>query len=635
MNPSDPYSPLPSPQGFARTREALGLALSRALREGMSRMAGDLERRADSQADLQERRALLQAAELLSQEALVRSARVPEELARRALRYLERSRTHPDGLALVEHEALEIQILAGTLAAAIRSEGGSAYERFAGRVRRLVAGEWHEDDINPLGATVIAASVATALSGVARTGGARLALRQVVAARLARPISALIASADAQLEAAGVAPAVVPAMPAAPAGVIASAPAVVDVPPPASPATEPGSGSGSAPRGSAPRGDNEPAATTSPEIEDPSGAIGMAAASRDAARVGQAPLSMLPAPQVPAAGARLLASVSATAPDPIAFATASGLAPYTRDARAAYFAQARKGLRDSGASAGEIGVVDVVAAMFDYVVDDVRVPETVKPLIWRLQHPSLSLALLDAGYLGEEPRSLRRLIENVGAIAVAFADELGRDGDLFRRLDTVVRTVEVVAGALKSRSSAIARQVEREYLRAASEMGRLVEQVTSERLALESPARRPNRRNYAHRPSLERERIVTEKIRSLIDSRLQGVDLPESVRDFLEKVWLRHLRSAALRSGEDSTEFAVALQVVDDLVWSLDMREARSRRELAERIPPLIRLIGQGVSAIGASDDEYRAFFDELFLIHLRRIQRDGRRSLPGEAPPG
>ena len=626
MNPSDPYSPLPSPQGFARTREALGLALSRALREGVARMARDLERRAESQADLQERRALLQAAESLSQEAIVRSARVPEELARRALRYLERSRTNPDGLALVEHEALEIQILAGTLAAAIRSEGGSTYERFAGRVRRLVAGQWHDDDVNPLGATVIAASLATALSGVARTAGARLALRQIVAARLASPVSALIASADAQLEAAGVAPALPPAMPDRPVEATLPAPVIDAAPLSGPPATE---------TGLAPRDSSAPEATASPAIEDAAGATDLADANRDAARLGQASLSMLPARQVPAAGARLLASVGATTPDPIAFAASSGLAPYTRDARAAYFAQARKGLRDSGASAGEIGVVDVVAAMFDYVVDDTRIPETVKPLIWRLQHPSLSLALLDAGYLGEEPRSLRRLIENVGAIAVAFADELGRDGDLFRRLDTVVRTVEVVAGALKSRSSAIARQVEREYLRAATEVGRLVEQVTSERLALESPARRPNRRNYAHRPGPERERIVTEKIRGLIDARLQGADLPESVRDFLERVWLRHLRSAALRSGEDSTEFAVALQVVDDLVWSLDMREARSRRELAERIPPLIRLIGQGVSAIGASDDEYRAFFDELFLIHLRRIQRDGRRGPSGAAPPG
>src|SRR5690606_9228916 len=73
-------------------------------------------------------------------------------------------------------------------------------------------------------------------------------------------------------------------------------------------------------------------------------------------------------------------------------------------------------------------------------------------------------------------------------------------------------------------------------------------------------------------------------------------------------------------------EFRVSLQVVDDLLWSLDEGdERRSRRELAQRIPPLIRLMTQGVREIGAKDEEFKSFFDELFLIHLRRMQRRER----------
>ena len=40
------------------------------------------------------------------------------------------------------------------------------------------------------------------------------------------------------------------------------------------------------------------------------------------------------------------------------------------------------------------------------------------------------------------------------------------------------------------------------------------------------------------------------------------------------------------------------------------------------RIPPLIRLLTQGVREIGVKDDELKPFFDELFLIHLRKMQR-------------
>src|SRR5690606_37825796 len=135
-----------------------------------------------------------------------------EELSRRALRYLERSRAHAEGLSLVEHEALETQILAGALAAAIRSEVGPAYPDFSARVRRLVDGEWIEDDSNPLGATALAASIVTVLAGVAETSNARLALRQCLASRLAKPVAAAISAAASQLAQADVKPLEPPAL---------------------------------------------------------------------------------------------------------------------------------------------------------------------------------------------------------------------------------------------------------------------------------------------------------------------------------------------------------------------------------------------------------------------------------------
>jgi hypothetical protein len=83
------------------------------------------------------------------------------------------------------------------------------------------------------------------------------------------------------------------------------------------------------------------------------------------------------------------------------------------------------------------------------------------------------------------------------------------------------------------------------------------------------------------------------------------------------------MRTAALRDGEDSPQFRVAVQVVDDLLWSLDDSGPEpSRRQLASRIPPLIRPLTQGVSDIGARPEEFQPFLDEIFLIHLRKMQK-------------
>jgi hypothetical protein len=322
----------------------------------------------------------------------------------------------------------------------------------------------------------------------------------------------------------------------------------------------------------------------------------------------------------PCETAAVLQTVTQLEHDAAAFAHEVDVAPYSREARREFFRRARLALSASGAAATQLAVIDVVAAMFDYAIDHERMPEPAKPFVWRLQRPVITLALLDPGYLGDEPRSLRRLVEHLAAISVAFSDDLSRGSELHRRLETVVRAVETVAEALHTRSSVIARQVEREYSRAAQHVSRLVEGIARERQSLEATPDRRNRRDYSRRPGAERERAVTERIRTLLGERLRS-DVPESVRQFLFEVWLRHLRTAALRNGEESSEFGVAMQVVDDLVWSLDARAAPSKVELAQRIPPLIRLMTQGLREIGAKNDEYRAFFDELFLIHLRRMQ--------------
>jgi hypothetical protein len=199
----------------------------------------------------------------------------------------------------------------------------------------------------------------------------------------------------------------------------------------------------------------------------------------------------------------------------------------------------------------------------------------------------------------------------------------------------VVRAVEIVAHAFQSRSTVLGAQVRKEYARAAQGVTQLVSRISKERHSLEATPGRRNRRDYSRRPSREREQEVTRRIEAQLQERLSGLDVPESARDFLMGVWLRTLRTAVLRDGDESASYQLALQVVDDLLWSLDPVARQSRRQLATRIPPLIRLLTQGVTDIGAKPEEFRPFLDELFLIHLRKMQREPRdvATQPGAGP--
>ncbi len=625
MNESDPLLPRPHPRPllFARAREVLAGVLSEAATDALPAIADRLDASADAALDGFERQALLSAALRLRRETASRVTQVADALARRAQRCLDALGRATDGagaqgLALIDDEELETQILAADLARAARELAGVSYPHYAGRLRRLLGQDWADDDLNPLGARTLAGALVASIEGAAE-GRARAVLRRTVLDSLAAPIAAAIERVDRMLDEAGVVP-----------EVREEAGADDDVMPLAA------DDAGLAPGESAfPTAAESPGAgrerdgdDATPRAAPPVASVGVVLqAERDAATLGSSPLAGTPP------GERLrslptLQPVLDIERDAVAFAHAVGAMPYSRQARAEFFGNVRSRLRESGAAAAQVAVVDLVAAMFDYVIDDRRLPEAARPLVWRLQQPAVALTLLDPAYLGDDPRSLRRLVEQFGAISTAYGDEIARGSELYRRLDTVVRAVEIVSSALQSRSAVMAQQVQKEYSRAARSVGQLIERVARERQALEQTPGRRNRRDYSRRPSREREKQTTERLRALIADRLQRHQPPESVREFVGNVWLRHLRSAALRSGEESAEFRVSLQVVDDLLWSLDEEgERKSRRELAQRIPPLIRLMTQGVREIGAREEEFKAFFDELFLIHLRRMQRRDRRS--------
>ena len=616
---------------FADIRAELARELTQGLRGLLPVLAAELQTAGERAESDRDRQFLFAACTLLRVDPDRRALRIVgvfDDLVLRILKAteLDDPSARAEALALIDEETLEAQLIAQPLAKTIRETDPTGYETYAARIRRLSPLPWVDDALNPMGARVLAQAIVGTLGDILETVPVRNQLRKLLPPRVAPMLGQLIAGAERRMARLGVepmAPSQVLAKPVRQEGAAAQAPGEGLV----------GGARHAEPDASTEAGDA--AGTAQPELSGAERAIErVAGADRDARRLGTSALANLRADD----RLRVLPTLQPVVDierDAVAFAHSIGEIPYSRDSRSRYFANVRKRLGEASATPAQLAVVDVVAAMFDYVVDDRRLPQAAHPLVWRLQQPALALALLDPGYLGDEPRSLRRLVENFGAIANAFADDLTRGSELYRRMETVVRAVEIVTSALQARSAVMSRQVELEYTRAAGHVSQLIERIVRERSALESTPGRRNRRDYTRRPNRGQELEVTARIEQLLEERLARHSVPESVQEFLRKVWLRHLRTAVLRDGEDSGEFRVALQVVDDLLWSLDDKspEHVSRRELVQRIPPLIQVLTQGLRAIGAREEEHRGFFDELFLIHLRRLQRrDRSRTASGPA---
>ena len=603
---------------FTEARERFGQGFVRSLDGSIPLLADRLEKSISLSRQAGMQRSLRMAAEVLRGESAARSQRSLAQLYDMTFRLLELNQSRSAGdetafLSLLPDHELDLQILCDELSNAIREALGATYHSWLRRIEALTLRRSIEPRA-PLGASVLAAAAIEALRPFVEERGLRHEIRAVVLEEMAQPLADVISQTDQWLALQGVDRLPAPTDPQAL---------------PVNPVTRPERDVAliaRAPGASVSQADPVPTQISVPSVNRPpvkSSRESVAASVQAAAVLGLQPLLSQGGAESSFRQAVLLPKAQDIELDGAAFATSHGLEPFSREARQRFFDAPRQQLIANKAPPAQVAAIEMVAVMFDYVVDDARMPEAARALMWRLQQPAATLAALDPGYLGEDRRSIRRLVESVSAIAVAYADEVTPGSELYNRLETVVRAVEVVSYALQARSTVLSGQVQREYHRASKGVAALVARITNERESLDAVPGRRNRRDFSRRPSVEQEQVVTHRLQQQLSDRLANRTVPVSVRDFLLSVWLRHMRTAALRDGEDSPQFRVAVQVVDDLLWSLDDSGPEpSRRQLASRIPPLIRPLTQGVSDIGARPEEFQPFLDEIFLIHLRKMQK-------------
>jgi hypothetical protein len=611
---------------FSEARERFGRSLSQATVKLAPALSQVLSRQAERAIDLKARVELQESLHELNKQRDALPSLVMQRFnelvfKRLEIESLDNSSDVASGLlALMPEAELEEQVYANDLAQRIRAAGGQEYAALVTRIHALTQFSASEDR-SPFSAPIIAAAFVMSLRIITRDRIAWATIRPELAEDLPQDIAEAMADVNDYLRQA----AVVPELPRF----------VAKIELPEKPVAKAAAYMQEPKRELTPNQAANPTATEaakSIESSQPrSGLIARAIASVDQAagsgsQTGRNFLHSAQSMHQRALDSQRMLSVETLDREGASFASSNSVAPYSAAAREKFFGLLRDGLkaqREGMNRDAQMAIVDVVHSLFDYALDEQRVPEAAKPLMWRLQLPTVVLALLDPRYLGDQTSSIRRLIENLAAIIMAFPDDIFKGSELYARLESAVRAVEIVAHTLQTRTAVMAGLIEKQFSESANGVAMIAQRVRAQRVSLESMPGRRNRRDYRARPSREAEVAITQKLNLAIESRLAGRSVPPAVSQFLRDVWLRRLRSAALRDGEESKDFQVAMQIVDDLLLSVeDKSKRRERRELSVQIPPLIHQLTTGVKAVGVDEKDLASFFDELFLVHLRRMQR-------------
>jgi hypothetical protein len=263
---------------------------------------------------------------------------------------------------------------------------------------------------------------------------------------------------------------------------------------------------------------------------------------------------------------------------------------------------------------------DIVAMLFDYILDDKDIPDKMKALIGRLQIPLVKVAIIDKEFFAKKSHPARRLLNLLAQAALGWVEEQGEQDPLFRAVNSVVQKI------LKEFDDDIelfAKLLER-FERFLNEQERQA-QVRADRTAKVIQGR-------------ERLQVAKTKAQREITRRTYKRDISPAVLDFLSQHWRNLLISAYLEGGEEGEAWMVGIETMSDLIWSvIPKRNARDRQKLNDLLPGLIKRLKQGMERISMDLAERRQFLATLANRHtevVRVVGPQANTALPSNRNP-
>lgn len=272
-----------------------------------------------------------------------------------------------------------------------------------------------------------------------------------------------------------------------------------------------------------------------------------------------------------------------------------------------------------GAGMGQVDLMtlDIVAMLFDVLFDDPKVPNGIKGLIGRLQIPILKVAIADKSFFSHKTHPARQLLDAMGDVAMRLPADFGIADPLFARIEGIVQ--ELVEGFGENL----------DIFGAVRE--RLLALVTEEDRRIEAQTQVEARRVEA----LENLSFARSVAEMELQARIQDRDVPGVVAEFLMQQWVKLLVIVHAKEGIDSADWTAGLEVVDQLLWSIEIKPTlEERRKLAGSVPKLVKQLTEGLKRASVDDGVRTAFFGELMKLHTKAISASALPATQAAAGP-
>jgi hypothetical protein len=258
-------------------------------------------------------------------------------------------------------------------------------------------------------------------------------------------------------------------------------------------------------------------------------------------------------------------------------------------------------------------VIEIVGLLFEYMLGDEQLPDSVKALLSYLHTPFLKIALLDQAFFNHPQHPARQLLNSLVAAGERWVEPEGKyKNDVYLQIKNIVqRVLDEFESDLRLFSQLVFDF--NNYVRQHSRRVQLAEQRSMQAARGEDTLK-----------------DIRRRVELYLRQKQGNMELPETVHTLLYEPWANVLAFNLLRYGDDSAQWRAAAQVVDDILNYLQPHVIADADHAQQQDWQQHNQIDEKLSA-GFQTVGYDIESGSRLLAALHQIHRD-RLAMP--APP-
>ena len=245
----------------------------------------------------------------------------------------------------------------------------------------------------------------------------------------------------------------------------------------------------------------------------------------------------------------------------------------------------------------EKAIIELVALMFQAILEEDRIPTGIRVWFARLQMPVLRIALSEADFFTKLDHPARQLIDHMGSCVLGF----DASGISSVAMETEVKRIVQVIEQYPETGVRVYQRVYEEF-QAFLKVHLTSKPVTQKLVGVAE--------------QVEQRETLTIQYTIELRNQIKDMAVHVEIREFLFKVWAEVLAVSAMRQGPKHDDTMLLKKTATDLIWSASAKPNRAdRARVIADLPDLLQSLRSGMALTNMPADEQEANIKALSAV--------------------